>query len=89
MNMHWQQSGTTWIAKASLPGRSPLSLVGQVCEDRETDSSATGWQAYYLSEPKVRPGSYLPPTRRLEPVGYFRRLRDAMQHVMVLHKLEQ
>ena len=63
------------------------SIYGRVTEDKETDRSAVGWRAYALGEPRPiakdgRLAHHL--IRRMEPVGYFRRLRDAMQHVRVL-----
>ena len=52
------------------------NIVGRVRRDKETDRSAIGWRAYAMGE------------RHLEDAGYFRTLKAAMQHVMVLHKLE-
>jgi hypothetical protein len=83
----WKQEGSAWVACVPVPAKPNDRVVGTVRQDRETDSSATGWQAYYLGAQKVNIKGW-PAGRNLEPVGYFRRLRDAMQHVMVLHKLE-
>jgi len=83
MITHWVQAGSIFILKGDNG-----KTVGAIRQDRETDRGATGWKAYYLGAPTV-PLSTFFPTRRLEPVGFFRRLRDAMKHVMVLHKLEE
>ena len=55
-------------------------LVGAVRQDKVTDRSSVGWRAYVLGPP--------PESRHIEDAGYFRTLKAAMQHVMVLHKLE-
>ena len=69
---NWVQEGTAF---SLIEGTKRVVCVRP---DRETDSSATGWQAYARSE-----------RLSLDRVGFFRRLKDAMQHVMVLHKLEE
>ena len=87
--MLWRQERNVWIASVKSPSGA-LRTVGSVREDRETDEGATGWQAYYLGLPTVPlTHLYTPPIRLFEPVGFFRRLRDAMRHVAVLHSLEQ
>ena len=83
MITHWVQEGSGFILKGDNN-----KAVGTVRQDRETDSGATGWQAYYRGAPRVTAQGY-PAGRGMEAVGFFRRLRDAMKHVTVLHKLEE
>jgi len=83
MITHWVQEGSGFVLKGDNN-----KAVGTVRQNRETDSGATGWQAYYLGAPRLTTKGY-PAGRGMEAVGFFRRLRDAMKHVMVLHKLEE
>jgi hypothetical protein len=80
---NWVQDGSRFILKGANN-----KAVGAVRQDRETDRGATGWQAYYLGAPRLTTKGY-PLGRGMEAVGFFRRLRDAMKHVTVLHKLEE
>ena len=86
MSLEWKQERANFFLYKTLPNGS-RKIVGRVSEDRETDTGAAGWQVWAQRAPVITPHGYT--MRRLERAGYFRRLRDAMQYVMVLHKLEE
>ena len=90
MDLKWSQEGPKrWILHEHFEDRTACR-VGMVVWTN--DDGVVGWTAWALGVPK--PISNEPrlrgrTVRSFEEAGYFRKLRDAMQHVMVLHKLEQ
>ena len=88
MNLKWSQEGPKrWILNEHFEDRT-TNRIGMVVWIN--NDGVIGWTAYALGTPK--PISKTLPhhtMRRFEEAGYFRRLRDAMRHVIILHKLEQ
>ena len=87
MDLKWSQEGPKrWVLIEHFKDRT-ANRVGEVIWTN--DNGIVGWTAYALGAPKPVGKTVPHIIRHLEEAGYFRRLRDAMRHVIILHKLEQ